>query len=281
MNLFSKYKKTFKHKTKDKIPSIETSFGSHSKKKHKIPSIETSFGSHSKKKTLSEDVSPVIKSHELSRAEQEEAHLHTAPIHDDKLNADEKEAVSDYTDNSTPLNGMLHDHDKGRDISRKEHDASKNTATHLDSALDKHKTTADMHVFTGIKFSPAKHFKKVAGKIPTTQKLHMPAYTSTSTKLGVASGFSDLTSHPNDERHGVNSEDDEKKHVLKIHVPAGSHAMSVRSHSFVEGENEILLHRGHTIEVHHEPTRYDHNTFIWHAKVVDHNKADISKPSEE
>lgn len=279
MTTFKEYRK----KAKSKIPSIETSFGSHSKKKKKVPSIETSFGSHSKKKSIREDVEDPFKAahkhHELTNAQDAEAHLHIAPLHSDKLSADETEAVHNYTDNSTPLNGMLHGHDKGHP-ENKSTPRLKDHAGQLDSALEKHKTTADMDVFTGIKFSPSKHFRRENGKVPTSKQMHMPAYTSTSTSLGIAKTFSEHTSHPNDDRHGVDSEDDEKRHVLKIHVPAGTHAMSLMKHSFVAGEKEIMLHRGHTIEVHHKPEQISHDTYLWHAKIISHNKADLSKEAE-
>ena len=270
--------KEYVEKSLNKVPSIETFFGSHSRK-NKVPSIETSFGSHSNKKSLTEKTEPQDR-HEPTLAQHTDLHTETAPLNSSKLSSDETEAVTDYTDNSTPINGMLHRHASGHTISDHAKQHYGNTATHLDSALEKHETTAPMHVYTGIKFSPAKHFKKVDGKVPQTKQMHMPAFTSTSTSLETAKGFSDLTSHPNDDRHGVDSETDERKHVLRIHVPAGSHAMSLMKHSFVPGEREILLHRGHTIEVHHMPEKVDDHTFLWHAKVISHTKADLSKPAE-
>ena len=277
---------TFKQyidKHRGKIPSIETVFGSHSEEKGgKTPSISTSFGKHSTKEKISEKVE-IPEGHQknmYSAAQEEAIHESIAPLHDDRMSPDEKKTVKTYSDESYPYNRLLHRHDKGSMTSTPNFDAHKKVIGHMDSLLEKHKTTSDMHVFTGIEFSPAKHFKRVDGKVPTSTKMHMPAFTSTSTSLRAAREFSQETSHPNDDRHGVNSEVEEKRHVLKIHVPAGSHAMSLMKHSFVPSEKEVVLHRGHTIEVHHEPEKIDDNTYMWHAKIVDHKKADLSKDNE-
>lgn len=284
--------KEYREAKKNKPETMETSFGTHSLPKKK-ETMETSFGSHSlpKTKSVKEDVAPATPkkvAHPMAyakhiRTDEEHEHQHTqvAPFHQDKATQDERYAVSDYTDSSTPINSMLHMHNKGHDISTQNKAQYRDTAKHLDSALNGHTTHEDTHVYTGIKYSPAKHFKRVAGKVPISVNVHLPAYTSTSTSVTAARSFSEHTSHPNDERHGVDSESHECRHIIKIHVPKGTHAMSLRDSSCVPEEKEILLHRGHELEIHHQPEKLDNETYLWHAKVVGHKLADLSKPAEE
>lgn len=263
-----KEQKTFKQYRLEKHSnSMETSFGQHSvpKQEDKHKSMETSFGDHSKK-NVSEDVDRI--SHE------DNAHIHNTVAPIGKLSKHELDAVKDYSDDSTPINGMLHRHDKGYDISHKID--SHLTSKHLDTALDKHKTTEDAHVYTGIKYSPSRHFKRGA----KVASVHLPAYTSTSSSFHSAREFSEDTIHPNDDNHGIHHEDGVAKHVLKIHVPKGTKAMSLKKHSFCPDENEVLLHRGHNLEIHHTPEHVGKNTYLWHAKIVSHKPNDLSKEKE-
>ena len=285
-NNMTKTFKEYREEKKTKPEVMETSFGSHSESKNVM---ETSFGSHSqpKVKPLQEKLAsnpgdaPAYKAHELSPNGHDHIHENVAPLHDDKISAMEKEAVHDYSDESTPINSMLHRHAKGHDISTKNTDAYRDTTKYLDHALNRQKTTEDMHVFTGIKYSPAKHFKKVAGKVPETTKVNLPAFTSTSSSIKSARPFSEATMHPNDERHGITYPDSgDVRHIIKIHVPKGSKAASLKAHSFCPEEKEVLLHRGHDIEIHHQPEHLDQNTYLWHAKIVGHKVADLSKPVE-
>jgi ADP-ribosyltransferase exoenzyme len=147
--------------------------------------------------------------------------------------------------------------------------------------LDRQKTMEDMHVYTGIKYSPAKHFKKVGGKLPESTIARLPAFTSTSSSIKSARCFSEDTMHPNDERHGIEYPDSgEVRHDIKIHVPKGSKAASLRDHSFCPAEKEVLLHRGHDIEIHNKPEKLDHNTYLWSAKIVGHKAVGLSKSTE-
>lgn len=287
--------KEYRDEKNSKKETMETSFGSHSLPKKK-ETMETSFGSHSlpKEKPIKEDKEekdafefdkkPVDNSayvkHTVTVAEHTHQHNQVAPMHSDKMSANELEAASDYTDSSTTINSMLHMHAKGHDISTKNKDEYRKTAKHLDNALNRHKTHDDMHVYTGIRYSPSKHFKKENGKLQSTATVNLPAFTSTSTSIQAARGFSEFTAHKNDVHHEVDSKTDEVRHILKIHAPKGTHAMSLMDHSFCPDEKEILLHRGHDIEIHHKPEKLDDKTYLWHAKIVGHNVADLSKPAE-
>ena len=283
---------------KNKPETMETSFGSHSQPK--TETMETSFGSHSepkdKKEKLSEDYKslfdkpttlsgkpkPTLYDKHIPSAT-EDAHIHekVAPFDKDKMSGMERESVDDYTDESRSVNSMLHRHSKGHDISTSNSTAYRKTVKHLDNLLGRRKTTEDMHVYTGIKYSPAKHFKKVDGKVPESKVVNLPAFTSTSSSVKCARPFSSETMHPNDERHGITyPESGEVRHILKIHVPKGSSAMSLKAASFCPEEKEVVLHRGHDIEIHHKPEQLDKDTYLWHAKVVGHKVADLDKEAE-
>jgi len=82
------------------------------------------------------------------------------------------------------------------------------------------------------------------------------------------------TSDLRDEDHGI--EDGGGSHFLKIHLPKGTKAASVREHSFVPEEREILLHRGHNIEIQHKPTKMANDMYMWHARVISHEPLSIS-----
>ena len=282
--------KEYRESKKNKPEIMETVFGSHSQPK--TETMTTSFGSHSKPKNVNEDKegfelekkpkdAPAYAKHKLTPEQDDHIHTKVAPLHADKISDMEKEAVHDYSDESRPLNSMLHRHAKGMDISTKNSESYKKTVKHLDNALGRHKTTEDMHVYTGLQYSPSKHFKKVDGKVPERQNVSLPSFVSTSSSVKSARAFSQDTMHPNDERHGIEHEEGgEARHVLKIHVPKGSHAMSLRDHSFVPEEKEVLLHRGHDIEIHHKPEKLDHSTYLWHAKIVAHNVTDLDREKE-
>lgn len=242
--------------------------------KGKLDSLETCFGKHSigKASLVSEDIIPTKKTSYEKYAPKDNDLIHNKIASGNAHDEDEEDAITDYSDDSRPLNSMLHMHDKGHDISGRKNAAYHDNVEKLDKILSRHQTTEDMTVFTGLKSTPARHFKSEGDKPEKTTRVHLPAYTSTSSQLRSAHPFAEPTMHYKDERHGVEyDENDEARHVLKIHVPKGTNAMSIKKYSFCPEEDEVLLHRGHDIEIHHKPERLDRNTYIWHAKIVGHN----------
>lgn len=132
----------------------------------------------------------------------------------------------------------------------------------------------DTHVYTGLKDSPAKHFTGEG-----SAKVHLPAYTSTSTQYRIAKNFTSgkPISKEHLEKHSPINSDYKKNtkrstadHVLKIHLPKGTKAGSVKHFATFEKENEILLHRGHNIEIHPHPTIDKDGTHVWHARIISH-----------
>jgi len=228
------------------------------RKKSPVETMETVFGSHSQDKLTeeSEYTSPTDKDHDT-------LHNTHVPLDLKHLNVDHLASIRKYTQDSTMINGYLHNKHNKKNATEIYHDQVSN----LSSALDKQKTKKPADVYTGVPYSPAKHFHQVDGKTPQHTIVHLPAFTSTSTSRRKAAEFARSTRHKNDKNHGIK---EETRHVIKIHVPAGSSAASVRDESQMEHEQEVLLNRGHNIQIHHEPEDIGHNTMLWHAKVISH-----------
>jgi hypothetical protein len=270
MKTFKEYREE-KNKRKSPKEVIETVFGSHSKKRTN-ESLDTSFGSHSIER-LNEELE---KSDDKERTKAAHTNVHEKIAPMGELNHVDKEHVRGYTDYSFPLNKTLRDYHEGQSLNPDHKD-------HIDAMtriLNSNKTKEDTHVYTGLKSSPAKHFTPVNGKIPTTVERHQPLFASTSSSLEMARSFSEDVKHKNDPTHGIEHHGEEgSRHVLKIHIPKGSSAASVRHLSFVPGEHEIVLNRGHDMEIHHKPEYHvspkGEKTYIWHAKVSGHSPANL------
>lgn len=242
-----------------------------------------------------------------------------------KLSPEHRRAISDYTDdgfehiNKSLYNGNEHQLENER----------KDTLHNLKHAISQATVDHDMHVFSGLNYSPEHHFKQPDGhgKLFTHQLIHMhiPAFTSTSLRFDVSGGFVshqdhksnfytptpikyidfdkpeheikpyDLIKTPEDlkavqrfhelrtnytktpEEHqeyidmmikhpGI--ENTRKLfHILKIHVPKGSHGLYVEPHTVNTGEHEMILHPGAQLLVAHPPDMQN-NKLIWHAKLI-------------
>jgi hypothetical protein len=305
MKSFKEYRAE-KEGKKVRNPSEQAYFGKHSEEKPaKNPSEQAYFGKHSdEEKFVSEDEdSGVAKNREHGYTSSQEAHVHqnVAPIDKESLSAVQKTAIENYTDDSAHMNKTLHMHHQGHDVSagvenptrrmtiKPDHVKSiMQDAGHIDSVLSNHKTTEDSHVYTGIRFSPSQHFHREKGVMPKTIKVDFPSFTSTTTDLDKAKTFAQSKTHENDNDHGVMPPGIRDsvyhkgcRHTLKVHMPKGTHAMSLKTVSFMPGENEVLLHRGHTLEIHDHPEHLGNSHYLWNAHVVHHELNDLSKPVEQ
>jgi hypothetical protein len=260
--------------------------GSHSK----LPLIQTVFGSHSKPakkqkivfKHGQDDLSTM---HESAKDLSKEDHRGQTEIHsakdENKIHSDNKtkenNALFRYTEGSRIVNKSLYNlHAKKQKPSNADH------IKQIDQALNSEKIKHDTHVFTGLSRDPREHWSKNNKNKPVV--VHHPAYISTSTKYSEAHFFAepDLNDHHSEEHHKPLNHDAPKldkdsmvQHVLKIHVPAGTHGGSVSHQSEHPHENEILLHRGHDIEIHHQPTIHPDGTHVWHGRIVNHNPKQV------
>lgn len=267
-------------------------------KTSKLPALETGFGSHSrsrqkrtKQTKVSEDTDTRMslgKNQIGEHTPEEEDEIHD----ENKINPmGSEEAIGSYTLDSTWFNKTLHRHylEHGREPMTGESGLFDDVKP-LDKALNASTIKRGTHVFTGIKRNPADLFAQ-AGKTDEPVTTHHPAYMSTSTNFESALNFSEPMSHDLQKHPALNSDHPTQEelsvneswgggplHVLKLHVPTGTHGGSVRDISQGEGEdeNEILLHRGHNIQIDPRPTivphpRWDDHVVVWHARIVGHD----------
>jgi hypothetical protein len=265
--------KTFKEYRQAKQNVVNFSMGSHSEYKQPYPVVHMSIGSHSVKSDV-----PIMEAAEVrefdptaykpfGRKKSEHNHIHenVAPMDTDRLDGRNLAAIFDYTEDSYALNSGLHNHVKsGSPLDPH----VKDTAVALTEAIDQHRTTEPTHVFTGIKFPITGEFS--AHDKP--QILHCAGFTSTSSSIVTARGFTKPISHANDAKFGIVGK---ARHIMKIDMPTGTSAMSVREHSSIPSENEILVNRGTNVEVQPTPTHMGDNVYLWHGKIVSHNPSEL------
>ncbi len=260
------------HSEKTPKATMDTSMGKHSEKKEEKKVNE----SHDHDDDYGDDsddyAAPSLPEH--SKEDQDHIHHHVAAEKAKSLTKNEKTAIHEYTKNSTGLADALHKNHKRKkpmDAGNHEH------ATVLTKALNKQKTREDMHVYTGLKSSPAEHFKHSE---QTHADVHLPAFTSTTTNPKTAHAFTDDTKHANDKHHGVKHNDFGATHILRLHVPEGTSAMSVRKHSNQPTEHEVLLNRGHNIRINRHPHHMGGNTYMWDAHVTGHTPSKLHKEED-
>jgi hypothetical protein len=217
--------------------------------------------------------------------------IHAVVGRPSSMSGNHRNAVDDYTVESSNLNRSLHKNYNG-DI--KPSDANRARIKKLDELLNKHETHEDAMVFTGLHRSPheAFHYAPEGEKLvkPISHaEYHMPAYTSTSSNFRAAAKFArafkpdsgeyNTVEEKMAEHHGGKGILNVNKHIMAINMPAGTKAQSIRHISATgQHEQEVLMHRGHTLEVHHMPTIVEHNGekhAVWHATVIDHNPKKI------
>jgi hypothetical protein len=163
------------------------------------------------------------------------------------------------------------------------------TISHLDDAVKHTKTPHDMHVYSGVGFHPLR-LTEHAGK--KTFGLHLPAFRpsvairfarpehairhTTDGRLAKIPEFSDNTALAKSPKNFA-------AHVLKIHVPEGSHgvylghrndlSLSKREAEFIIPRKAKLIIAGkssHTHDVYEDEydKKLEKRVHVWHAKLV-------------
>lgn len=150
-------------------------------------------------------------------------------------------------------------------------------STHIEnikSLLNK-STTEPVTLFTGVKISPATLAGIEWNSSRPKKLITFPSFTSTTTNSDVAQSFCALDTishHHESDHHGVIETG--ARHVLQLEFPLGlHHAASMVDHSQSPHEEEVLLHPGHSFELHPRPTRVKNmlgNVYFW--KAVAHNE---------
>jgi hypothetical protein len=284
--------------SKEKLPGAQAVYGSHSQPKQQTkPDATTKFHAEPilssaihKEATESPPTQGMqqIKPHGYGNEEK----IHAAhPIED------QDKGIRDYTYDSTDINRSLFRHHQTGEHPRDYKDFrgelgiayspsgnQYNAHEHIqrvDKVLDKHKIKQDTHVFSGLSRPPTEHFK---GNTNKPVKVHFPAYTSTTTDFDKSLQFTEngakkAVDHTPLNQDAPKSTKGKTRHVLKIRVPKGTPGGSVRNIAHYKSENEILLHRGMDMEIHHQPTVMNHpehgHITVWHARVVGHNPAKL------
>lgn len=240
------------------------------------------------------DLSQSVFREKIPPSEKESMHARARLSDKDATNL----SLETYVHDSTSINRSLHSFHRKSKISKLSKGLWKSDdvpydVENLDHLLDNHKTTGAMTVYTGIHHDPGIHFKPDAnGKIPEHVTYHHPAYLSTTTEPKIAESFAhnipikpegwNERKHParNDAEFNHDAMQGSAKHVLQIHLPDQTKAASVWKrlsddpYSPNATEEEILLHRGHNIQIHRTPTIHPNGkTVIWHAKIHSHDPA--------
>lgn len=203
-----------------------------------------------------------------------------------KYDAEDRAVIKRHTHGSGVLNGVLK-LKAGMSTSDDEYHQKASTypevhklISDLHNVTTKHTTTEDMHVYSGTSFHPDRYKNDDNSSI----KVHMPTFTSTSLDPTIGQAFS----RPDKAHHGLETNDGKPdyywrvselpRHVLKIHVPAGSHGVYVGSMAAQKyrNEKEFLLPKDSKIHIDPTPTEiksigpFQHPVthYVWHAKLV-------------
>lgn len=208
-----------------------------------------------------------------------------------------QKSLKHYSDlGSGIINNTLHHHyrNQGHDEDQYGH------IQRLDNVLKQYQLKKNIKVYSGIPESPGRIWEKYHADVTKPVRVHLPAYTSTTTDFMIASiSFAkiDYTIYNNHKPRnipkgnlklypmGVVSKGVKEVYngyqILHITVPAGYSALSMNTVSVHDSdEKEILLPRGLDIEI--EPNPYVKTTpnlpvVVWFAKVVGHNPVVIKK----
>lgn len=300
-------------KQKTKLPSIMCGIGDrHQDDDENYPSIEVGIGNRNHgSESIGEAIEatnpninfsnhgvPRGTSNEKFDEEQKSWQMHLAAANPHQIGSVHHKELHDYTLDSHEVNSLLYGLRNGNDFKVQSNKHRLPHARALDRAFDDiDGTNEQMSVYTGVKHPFWNHFKP--GEKST--KLHLPAFVSTSTSFHVARDFSkpiydfDRDRHPTQEQadhHGLRRDDVvpdadtyfRVMHVLKLNMPVGTKAVSLRGLSEHPGEEEILLHRGHDIHVHARPVIHkgdDYHTVIWNADVIRHNPDILPRKLDE
>lgn len=283
-------------KIKTVMPTLFATIGKHSEEKPKMPTLFATIGKHSQEKKrvaeavdLEKDEVPDWAKNDVyspdgsfrsvwdsvKRPEVKDPHKNF-PTHYGQY-TDAASAIKQYAEGSSLLNSTLHKA-KGNLDDSIHPDLVRHTKS-LDAAFGQ-KSHGDAVVYSGLHISPSEHFKTTS-EVHTV--FHHPAFLSASTSPRVADTFSRIQLDQNkfDTRNAGQIDAAEHQHILRLHIPKGSRAISVsggnhsRTGSNMDGEQEVLVQRGAHIKIHRTPThlyeKHGIHTFLWHGELVGHS----------
>ena len=186
-------------------------------------------------------------------------HYHFLDKHHEN-HEEHREAINNYTDDSTDLNEHLWETHKGARMKGGPAYSELDKETkHMDAALNHHKTPHPITVYSGTKMDPTLHADPVSGIV------NHPAYLSTSLDKNIAKGFA---------RSHADSSDN---HILKIDIPKGHKGAYVAHIGGMSKEKEFILPRGLNMRIKSTSKRSEINKItkrketyhIHHMSIVD------------
>lgn len=191
--------------------------------------------------------------------------------------------IERYTSGSSDLNNELYQshiqgkpapriidaHNNGSMMHPDEDPYHRHDVHGLDRALHHFSLPSDLHVASGVKWDPGKLMNEHG-----TNKLFLPAYTSTSTRMQTATGFAGTFSRDDGPSQVPKAWNDEvTRHVILMHIKKGHPGAYVDHMSSFSGEKEFLLPRRSTIHLNPNPDVHTfangHEWKIWHAHHVE------------
>ena len=187
----------------------------------------------------------------------------------------------DYSGESRPLNHFLHQHYRNKLPKNKDFNSTKHIEA-LDRLIANHRLKHQLVVYTGVKESPADAWLKYKADVTKPIRLHLPAYTSTTTNIKRAYEFSEhevVLRKRHQPRNADAPSEEFGVQVLMMTIPPGNPAASLKKISQWPHENEIILPRGLDIEIDPRPTVLKNNAHVWHTQVVGHNPVQIVPPA--
>lgn len=191
--------------------------------------------------------------------------------------------ITDYTTgDSYDINDYLHRHYRKK-ASKNDLAKYKKNLQSIDRALTVQRLTKPLTVYTAVPESPANAWTIYGADIRLPIRLHLPAYTSTSTSLESVIEFAIESVTPDSVDHKRHPPRNSKKapgdvdtnQIIMLQIPVGTPAASVKGISDYPDENEILMPRGLDIEISPNPTVIKYGDYVWHARVLGHNPIQI------
>lgn len=265
MNQFKEFLKLVKNKGSSQKHVVDISHHRQSKSKAKKSNV-VDISHHHSKKVVKEDFDKDFTYDHEHYGEDFGTEEHMEKTHARNLSHEHHDAVNGYvcggldhgheTGSYEVNHYLLRQHRKGAEVPKNHTFSYKNedgeethkvNISHLDDAIAQNKHEHGLMTYSGLRFNPKDHMNEHG-------ELHMPAYTSSSTRLDIAKGYS--------EQGG--------KHILRIHHPAGSTGLYMGNNEDLTpfGQHEHLAPRGMTIRVHSNPTVTKSGHTIWHADRI-------------
>lgn len=197
-----------------------------------------------------------------------------------------KKSLSGYTGSgSSVINDALHKMYRGQNF--KATALLKQEIQMLDDIMLNHPLKSTLTVYHGLKESPFRIWLNYDVPLNKSVIVHLPAFTSTSTDLLRARGFTSpdyallyaAVGEVGTTRSKLKNQLN-KFNILKMKIAAGTPGLSVKEHSNFPDENEILLSRGINLRINPGPVKSG-NFLLWDCEVLSVSPVEHFEESKE